>query len=266
MNKGIIYKYRNWKDDNHKNVLNKCEIYLASPKLFNDPFDCRIPENLYLLDTEEKREKFANHNIQKLKDTLINSGYDLNTIKSNLKNRLKCNLHEEHLFNEKQGNDNIDKYYGVFSASKTWKSILMWSHYSDNHKGYCIGFKENLLINSGKFGRGGDVFYSNSFPTINPLDFEGNTSDDSFIQMHTKAKDWKYEEEYRLSILDPEGLTDSERLIKLDNQYISEVILGLAIESEAKNEIISICKDKGIKIYQAFKIPFRFEIKREEIK
>jgi hypothetical protein len=39
----IIYKYRNWSDKHHKNVLKKNELYMSSPEEFNDPFDCRIP-------------------------------------------------------------------------------------------------------------------------------------------------------------------------------------------------------------------------------
>src|SRR5690606_27455610 len=54
-----IYKYRNFTDNNHKNVLLKNELYLSSPNSFNDPFDCKIPPNLKLLDTEEKRWKYA---------------------------------------------------------------------------------------------------------------------------------------------------------------------------------------------------------------
>ncbi|MFM2376620.1 MAG: hypothetical protein RLZZ165_1717, partial [Bacteroidota bacterium] len=55
----IVYKYRNWKDDNHKNWLKNNEIYLSSPGLFNDPFDCRIPPNFYLLNTPESMLKYA---------------------------------------------------------------------------------------------------------------------------------------------------------------------------------------------------------------
>jgi hypothetical protein len=41
----VVYKYRDWNNPFHKNILLHNEIYLASPKDFNDPFDCRIPMN-----------------------------------------------------------------------------------------------------------------------------------------------------------------------------------------------------------------------------
>ena len=30
--------------------------------------------------------------------------------------------------------------YGIECFSRTWKSILMWSHYGDKHRGICLGF------------------------------------------------------------------------------------------------------------------------------
>ena len=50
----IIYKYRDWKDEYHKNILLKNQIYLASPKDLNDPFDCRINANFTLLTPKEE--------------------------------------------------------------------------------------------------------------------------------------------------------------------------------------------------------------------
>lgn len=39
---GIVYKYRNWKQRNHKNVLLKNILWLSKPSDFNDPFDCML--------------------------------------------------------------------------------------------------------------------------------------------------------------------------------------------------------------------------------
>jgi len=52
----IVYKYRNWENISHRNTLIYNEIYLASPKDFNDPFDCRITPNLKSLTPEEEKQ------------------------------------------------------------------------------------------------------------------------------------------------------------------------------------------------------------------
>jgi len=56
---GKVYKYRSWKNACHKNLLLYNELYFASPKDFNDPFDCRIPSH-YVDLTEEEREQYFN--------------------------------------------------------------------------------------------------------------------------------------------------------------------------------------------------------------
>ena len=55
----IIYKYRDWQIGYHRNILTHNQIFLASPKDFNDPFDCRIPEDFLSLDTTKKRNQYA---------------------------------------------------------------------------------------------------------------------------------------------------------------------------------------------------------------
>lgn len=56
--------------------------------------------------------------------------------------------------------------------STRWDSILMRSHYSDSHKGICVGFSEEKLRKSGFFGAGGQVHYlpNNEFPQIDPFE------------------------------------------------------------------------------------------------
>jgi len=72
----IVYKYRDWKNHFHKRLLLNNEIYLSSPKDFNDPFDCRITEN-YNLFTPEEEEKYINELLisgfprQKQKDSIL---------------------------------------------------------------------------------------------------------------------------------------------------------------------------------------------------
>ena len=53
--------------------------------------------------------------------------------------------------------DYQDKYYGIFSCSKKWNSILMWSHYAANHTGFCVGFWVNKMMNQELFGKLGQV-------------------------------------------------------------------------------------------------------------
>lgn len=262
----IVYKYRNWFSEFNKAVLTKNELFMASPKYFNDPFDCRIPINYKTLNTPEKVNQYALEFVDRHKAYILRNGLNVqNEIKS-LTNDFTNHLDEMQSNHEKILFTNQDKFYGVLSMSARWDSILMWSHYGDFHKGYCIGFWEEKMRNSRFFGKGGPVHYNpdNSYPLIDPLSKEG-TMINAFKETHTKAFDWQYEDEYRFFNLYTKDPTDDDRKVNFPNSFIAEIILGIMMPESDKKEIIEIAKKKGIKVFQAKKVPFHFEIGKEEI-
>lgn len=265
----IIYKYRNWTEEYHKDILLKNNLFMASPEYFNDPFDCRIPINYRLLDTAEKIEKYAiefvNRNRQFLVSKRVNLKDEIERIKIDYTNNIEqIQTNYENILFAGQ-----NKHYGVLSLSKRWDSILMWSHYAENHRGFCVGFWEEKLRESGKFGSGGPVNYdpTNVYPNIDPLAKDhGNRMIDKFKETHTKAFDWRYEEEYRINkLFYPNEPTIQDRTINISDDFFSDITIGLMTPVEHRNEIIKLARKKGIRIYQAKKIALKFEIAREEI-
>lgn len=106
----------------------------------------------------------------------------------------------------KEENDatNLRNETWLCSLSKTNNSILMWSHYCNNHKGVCIGLDLNKVMESvpPMFGqlfmepRVIDVQYKTLIERPNkyiPTNY----------QWRTKAKEWEYEQEVRLVIAKP---------------------------------------------------------------
>ena len=63
-----VYKYRIWENGSHKNLLLYNELYLASPKDFNDPFDCRISPNFVDLTKQEKNDYINDLAISRYKE------------------------------------------------------------------------------------------------------------------------------------------------------------------------------------------------------
>jgi len=55
----IVYKYRTWKDENHKNVLVKNHVWFSHPFDLNDPLDVR-PDFAYNLE-EIESDAFFQH-------------------------------------------------------------------------------------------------------------------------------------------------------------------------------------------------------------
>lgn len=261
----ILYKYRNWSDNYHKKILTENEIFMASPGSFNDPFDCRIPENYHLLDTQEKIDQFIEYIESKHKDKLnklTKSDIEKNNdkFKKRFDNPEQVQLdHEMHFFQQ------TDSCYGIFSLARKWNSLLMWSHYGNNHKGFSVGFCEDRMRESKLFGAGFEVNYTKKFPLRNPLK-KIDPIEASILQLGYKSIEWKYEEEFRLINLKLDGFTNEERTIKYPNDFISEINLGIDIPEKDKKEIIKICDIKKIKVFQLSKEPFMFELKRTQIK
>lgn len=270
----IVYKYRNWNEGFHKDILKKNHLFLASPKSFNDPLDCRISTNYITLNTNVKIQSFIDSVMRNHSDDLIESGVDISNTRKNLESRIKNNIinfqneQEEILF------DYQDKYYGVLSLCSKWDNTLMWSHYANMHKGFCVGFWEEKLRKYDLFSKdgvvkAGKVFYptNDKFPHIDP--FSTDLLDNAFKETHYKAKDWKYEDEYRLTKLfnhDKIDIIDEDRTIKIPDDFFAEIIIGLQTSDEVSEEIINIAMKKNIPVFRIVKEPFKFLLDRISIK
>lgn len=88
----------------------------------------------------------------------------------------------------------------------------------------------------------------------------------SFIETHTKALHWKYENEYRLmKTIFPEKYTELTRKVQIDDCCFKEVILGINSSEETQDQIIEICARKKIPVYLAKKIMYSFKIEKVRI-
>lgn len=263
----ILYKYRDWKTCYHSDLLKTDEVYFASPKDCNDPFDCRITAN-FIQRSKDELEAFANDMASAHRYDPEMRGKDFQNIFDNFKSRLFDVESFQDEMDKSYFNDQ-DKYYGILSLSKFWDSILMWSHYSNNHKGFCVGIKGMSITKwFNDKAKGGGVNYENDFPDMQPQVMEKMSYKEflerSFTETHTKAKGWCYEGEYRvLKNNYPELLIN--RKDYLPPNSIEEIILGIAISNEDKKEILEIAEKKNINVYQAKKIPQKFKMTREQI-
>lgn len=260
----IIYKYRNWNDCNHKNILFKNELYFASSELFNDPFDCKIPEDFSLLDNNEKIKAYINKKRVEFGNK-FKEGIDVEKVLFEFEQKLRNDPYKVQEESEALLFPGISKNFGFLSLSERWNSILMWSHYANHHQGYCIGFWQNKLQQLTK-GISGRVTYSpdNKFPELSPL--QDNDDQTIVTQTNFKSIDWKYEEEYRLTkVFYPNIDNEENRKLIISDDCFAEIVIGINTNKKDQDQIIEMAKKKNIKIFQAEKIRFRFEIGRKEI-
>lgn len=248
----MIYKYRSFNSEFKFQAFTEGKLYFARPSQFNDPFE--LKPKIIGLDTLDKREIFVDGFIKK------NSSH-LNYKKRNEQKRQAL----IRLSNSEQVEESIHlllEEYGIFSVSKKWDHILMWSHYSDSHKGFCIGFDfdENFDL---EMRLPVTVAYSDKYPEFGP---EMLKNDDDLIKstIGSKSDVWSYEEEIRYIKLAREGGCG---LYKFSREKIKEVILGACISDENASDIKGVLKARlpWVKLFQTKISNSKYKLERVEI-
>lgn len=184
-----LYKYQPFDTQALENLKSQV-IYFGSPLRFNDPYDCAVrPKFKQLSDAEvelarvrylartdlprEARRQFESFDRNTLRNKLIRSAAD------------SIQIH-------------IDKFLatnGVSCFSERNDNLLMWSHYAQHGKGFCLEFSGQHET----FNLIRPVKYRDAIPELDlrPILLEDNFDavlDDLFF---SKSADWKYEQEWR---------------------------------------------------------------------
>ncbi len=250
-----LYRYQRLPDKNNPNekdwltqLFQENSLYFKSPKDFNDPFDCRL--NIRFTGSEEEintlkenvfKPPFWPEDKLYLLNLLNSSNEELRQAFFKPYGELFNFLHEQYK-------------YGIFCLSEPNDDILMWSHYADKHKGYCLEF--DISVMKTKWGYGNYCFpvkYNQSLPTA--LEIFGNTDNgESLKKMLTwKAEHWIYEKEHR--IVYPHTARQN---ISFPPEMLTGVIFGCEMDGEHEKEIRKILKGKKIQFYKARKKPNEF--------
>jgi len=245
-----VYKYITWEKDYHKRILTDNEIYFTSASNFNDPFDSSVPlrydlgsdEQVFNLCVEHVRRDNPNLTDDEVKRVARNVLRD-NDPRSPKWIKYHIDVQREYAATQ----------FGILSCSTLNNSILMWSHYSNYHKGICIRFNcqkfrefmesqecvQNDLIIYWNY-----VDYKKEYPIKNPFELD---MDESYVkQLLIKSDDWGYEKELRFILF-----SYPNKAIIIPGDIIDQVILGCKISESNKNEIIEIAKKKKIELQQA---------------
>jgi Protein of unknown function (DUF2971) len=182
-----LYKYEPFNEQSLKN-LKAQGIYFGSPVNFNDPYDCALHPVICQPsdnDVEAVRTCYLNHPLSKafakkflapttkqLREMLIRSGYAVITdAQENFKQR------------------------GVSCFSEVNNDLLMWSHYGDKYKGFCLEFNTSQE----PFQKARKVQYSSMMPVIDVATLLLHNSFEVVMDLFsTKSNSWAYEQEWRV--------------------------------------------------------------------
>ncbi|MDP8313724.1 MAG: DUF2971 domain-containing protein [Candidatus Celaenobacter antarcticus] len=230
----ILYKYIDFKGG--KKLLSSSYLLIKKPSTFDDPYDCFTS----LIDFNNMPDSYFKY--------LINKYIDFSTKKDTIE---QCQL-----YNNKISKNKLAKLYGtnffpiekenwgVLCFSEKYENLLMWSQYSDSHKGICIGMNLKKLYLSFKSMEIKEITllkvkYLKKFKTY---DYFKNKKEAIINWLRIKSKDWEYEREIRFCFgqIIPNNL--EEIPVEIAKDVINQIYLGSNMDSHDQNEVIEICK------------------------
>ncbi|HDY7526506.1 TPA: DUF2971 domain-containing protein [Vibrio vulnificus] len=252
-----LYKYRSTSKYSLEGLINN-ELFFATHEQFNDPFEFGNPAAdlvQYNKNARVKLRELFDQNQLSRKDFLY-------------LNSLVAKPSEETLIEREKTLSRIRediKKIGVVCLSEVENNILMWSHYGEEHRGFCIEFYdlENHISSPCDVI---DVNYIDQFEDFNDpellIDFYmimfcdnkhlpqreweakykelgGQVSkyEESLLAKATignKYTDWAYEKEVRL-------VSKINGPIKYDPRAIKSITFGLRMSESDKRTIMNIC-------------------------
>jgi hypothetical protein len=229
----VVYKYRVWDDENHKKVITNQELYYSPPSKFPDPNDCKGAIQYNLL-TKEERIKFIEYKIRE-----NNTGQSRNFYRSESRRLFKTSpLRDNNKINElnRETFEEFNQRFGVLCLTPNPKIMKMWNDYSNDHKGFCVGYYSEYLFE--QLGGGCKVFYEKELPVIYPNPI--HSQDEQHIyQVYFKEEKWSFEDEYRTHTFNISPLSKEDRTVIVNPRAFKELILGAKLSSEEKQEIVN---------------------------
>lgn len=134
------------------------------------------------------------------------------------------------------------------------KKVLMWSHYAGEHTGFCIKYKLSNHFIKQKENENCEHMYLKRIKYTNEKTSIATTSINTDVAFATKSKEWRYENEVRLIVYNP-NKTEQFYGIELDSKSeIEAIFFGYRCSEIAINTIKNIFINKNAKVPKFYKM------------
>ena len=234
-----LYKYQPFDQYSLINLI-KRQFYFSKPESFNDPYDCDPP---FEISTAHRTKKNKEALYTRIKGWVHDkSSFDVTYSKNGKPNG---RFERDYIDSTKPIREQISAKIGVTCFSERVDDILLWSHYGDKHKGFCLEFDTQVSIMDGQ--QKTDLYkvkYSNSrsYRRISILDIL-NKPNILEVLLTTKSYQWGYEKEWRIFCN-----TGGNNAFRFNAKSLTGVYFGYKMPQEYKGVIISVLSDTSEKI------------------
>lgn len=216
----FIYKYVTGDGARLRHYLLNSTFFLASPRKFNDPYDCRchISDECTANEREVALQILAQKmRLNSLQLALLREQWDMPNLPQIVK----------------EGTEQTWAETGITCLTTDPRNLLMWSHYADYHRGFCIGFE--IAKDMDTFCTALPVKYTDDYPSVRLF------GDDREIvnAMFHKGSPWAYENEYRIVRPGQAGNT-----LRFEPASLSMILIGAMAPIEAVEELNGVLKER----------------------
>lgn len=153
---------------------------------------------------------------------------------------------------------------GLLSLSTLNDDILMWSHYADKHKRFCLQFNKAKL-ESWQGCR--PIDYEDRFLSFREFNkaFPEDNEKLGHLLLLRKSRHWKYESEWRM-IVKPKEDNSKSRYYKFPEELLTGVIFGCQMTEDKKKIIRDFLKNRKsyVQLYEAKKKENEFALEIKE--
>jgi Protein of unknown function (DUF2971) len=225
-------------------------IYFASPKQFNDPYDCAITAALDDTNTQDF-ELVRNRYMARFPEYSEPKSQLISMSDEEFK-AMVLRVTSEVLSKSK---DQFLSKNGVSCFSENNDDLLMWAHYGGRYKGFCLEFDTTYE----PFSKLYKVKYVHEIPKIKIGSFYENEVELIRDLYCTKSKSWEYEKEWRCIHQNVQRFTYEAAALKA-------VYFGPDIEQESLEIICLILRGQNpnVEYWRGQKSKERFNVEFEK--
>jgi hypothetical protein len=159
--------------------------------------------------------------------------------------------------------DALDRFR-VCQLSAVRDDVLMWGHYGDSHRGFCLEFRPR---NDAAFSEMCfPVIYQPEYPDLNGSEKSPEEVPHPLLRLlMTKSEQWSYESEWRMVLhVEAEEKIPPATEFQYDPQVLTGIIFGLRMPDDHKRLIrLVTANHKHLRFYQATRDDASYAIKIE---
>ena len=283
-----LHKYRRFTDQ-HKDALEKGVLWRSSPDKFNDPYDSVVyfDQNRFLIENQTAQEFIAS--LEETKRKIDTGKWTPDPIRnpilqSEWRRNVSLELMRDHPPHVRDAmlvaidswfrvqsqqavrlvSERMQAGFSVLSLCENATSVLMWSHYSDSHTGFCIEYDLSALSGDDPRRRFCyPVFYRRKLTdaTRYLARADVRTYNNLFgaYMCLLKSDEWAYEREWRIVIA--AGRSDANSQIEMPKP--KSIILGARVLPSNQAWMRTFCDSYGVRLRRASQRhdEFRFEVR-----